>query len=234
MIFCVASHRAIPRVLRWAFALPRLALLLVLLMSLLLAETAHAQPRAPWYPGSPDSGHARDETDDAGDTDEVARRASNRINMRLGTASTDHTGRPTVCLEITAVWRLSVEGCGTGSGFLHRESGAELAHFRAKARVYQRAVQRGLLRVQTGVGFAELQLDADEAGFEFGTPTGRRIEAAGPEAALSVQWLRPLSRGWEIVLGTSAGAAWIPHAADLAEPQAELQPFVSFEAGIGW
>lgn len=194
------------------------------------AGTASAQPFAPAPAAAPPGG----DDDGGGDTGEVARRAANRVNLRLGTASTDHTGRPTICLEVSAVWRLSVEGCGTGSGFLHSEPGAQLAHFRAKARVFQRAVQQGLLRVQAGVGFAELQLDADEAGFEFGTPTGRRIEAAGPEAALSLQWLRPLGKGWEFILDTSAGAAWIPHAAELAEPQDQMQPFVSFEAGIGW
>lgn len=189
----------------------------------LTAGVARAQP----------AGDAPD-IDDAGDTAEAARRAANRVNLRLGTASTDDTGRPTICLEIKALGPVSVEGCGTGSGFLHSASGGELAHFRAKARIYQRAARGGLMRVQAGLGLAELQLDADQPGFEFGAPTGRKIEAAGPEAAMSVQWLRPLARGWELVMGTSAGAAWIPHAGELAEPQGTLQPFVSFEAGMGW
>jgi hypothetical protein len=183
--------------------------------------------------GSP-AGSSMNLPPDSGDSENAAlERTSNRINLRVGAASTDSNGRPTVCMEVRAVSRLSVEGCGTGSGVLHSASGGEMAHFRAKWRLDSRPVRRGLLRTHAGVGFAELQIDADEPGFVV-NPRPGSVEAVGPETSLSLQWLRPMGRGWELLVNTSAGVAWIPGAGELAEPQSTVQPFVSFELGVGW
>lgn len=197
---------------------------------------ATAQPGGP--PASPAAQPfmepAVDPAVDSGDSDGAAlERTQNRINLRVGAASTDSNGRPTVCMEVRAVSRLSIEGCGTGSGVLHSASGGEMAHFRAKWRLDSRPVRRGLLRTHAGVGFAELQIDADEPGFVVNPGPGS-VEAVGPEASLSLQWLRPMGRGWELLVNTSAGMAWIPGAGELAEPQSTVQPFVSFELGVGW
>jgi hypothetical protein len=173
----------------------------------------------------------KDRADDAGVR---AARAENRINLRVGGASTDTTGVPTICMEVRAVARLSVEGCGTGSGFLHSQSGGEMAHFRAKWQVLGRVAGGGKLRLHGGVGFAELQLDADRPGFDFGSPRGSRIETAGPEGSLSLSWLRPMGAGWELIANTTGGLAWLPYADELAAPQDRAQPFVSFELGVGW
>lgn len=164
----------------------------------------------------------------------AAGRANNRVNLRVGGATTDTTGRPTICLEVRAVAALSIETCGTGSGILHEEAGGEMAHFRAKWLMLGRVLGGGQLRVQGGLGFAELQLDADEPGFVFGPPRGAKIEAAGPEGALSLSWLRPMAAGWELIASTTGGLAWIPHADELIDPQSRAAPFVSFELGIGW
>lgn len=190
-----------------------------LLCIMLAAQMAQAQP---WEP-----------VDDGSEDEEVLERSKNRVNLRIGTASTDDNGRPTICLEVRAVSRLSIEGCGTGTGFLHSEAGGELAHFRAKWAIYRRTVQRGALQTQLGLGLAELQLDADEPGFVL-DPDENGIEAIGPEASIAVQWLRPMGKGWELVLNTSAGLAWIPGAGDLVEPQDSLQPFVGFDVGVGF
>lgn len=171
---------------------------------------------------------------DQADEDAGTARARNRINLRVGGASTDTTGVPTICMEVRAVARLSVEGCGTGSGFLHGQSGGEMAHFRAKWQALGRVVGNGQLRVHGGVGFAELQLDADQPGFDFGAPRGSRIETAGAEGSLSLSWLRPMGAGWELIVNTTGGMAWLPHAGELVVPQARAQPFVSFELGVGW
>jgi hypothetical protein len=172
--------------------------------------------------------------DDAEDADARAARAENRVNLRVGGASTDTTGVPTICMEVRAVWRLSVEGCGTGSGFLHSQSGGEMAHFRAKWQAFGHVVGGGQLRVHGGVGFAELQLDADQPGFDFGSPRGSRIETAGAEGSLSLSWLRPMGAGWELIANATGGMAWLPHADELATPQDRAQPFVSLELGVGW
>ncbi len=161
-------------------------------------------------------------------------REQNRVNLRVGGALTDTTGIPTICMEVRAAGRLSIEGCGTGSGFLHSQSGGEMAHFRAKWQALGRVVGDGQLRLHGGVGFAELQLDADQPGFDFGAPRGSRIETAGAEGSLSLSWLRPMGAGWELILNTTGGMAWLPHADELSVPQARAQPFVSFELGVGW
>jgi hypothetical protein len=172
--------------------------------------------------------------DRAEDAGARAARAENRINLRVGAASTDTTGVPTICMEVRAVARLSVEGCGTGSGFLHSQSGGEMAHFRGKWQVLGRVAGGGKLRVHGGLGFAELQLDADRPGFDFGSPSDSRIETAGPEGSLSLSWLRPMGAGWELIANTTGGLAWLPYANELAAPQDRAQPFVSFELGVGW
>jgi hypothetical protein len=138
-------------------------------------------------------------------------------------------------MEVTAYRSLSVEGCGTGSGLLHSESGAELAHFRAKWSFFEADTGSGTLRTQVAAGFAELQLDADEPGFVFGKPDDAEpIEVAGPESSLSVQWLSPLGDDFELVSNVNAGLAWLPHAGELVVPQSRLQTFISLEVGVGW
>jgi hypothetical protein len=172
--------------------------------------------------------------DRATDADARAARTENRVNLRVGGASTDTTGVPTICMEVRAVARLSVEGCGTGSGFLHSQSGGEMAHFRAKWQVLGRVVGGGKMRLHGGLGFAELQLDADRPGFDFGSPRDSRIETAGPEGSLSLSWLRPMGAGWELIANTTGGLAWFPYAGELATSQERAQPFVSLELGVGW
>lgn len=194
--------------------------------------SAHAQP-AP-TPAPPTPSAAAPGSDDSGDDDAaLLRRSSNRANLRLGMASSDSNGRPVVCLEVRAVAALSLEGCGTGNGFLHDSPGASLTHFRGKWLLVQRVVSRGVLRAQLGAGLAELQIGSDRPGFVV-APDARDVEAAGPEGVLAVQWLRPMGGGWEFIVNTSAGLAWIPGADELDPGQGTLHPFVGFEMGAGW
>ena len=158
----------------------------------------------------------------------------NRMNLRVGMSTADENRRPAICLEVRAWSRLSVEGCGTGSGFLHRDEGAELAHFRSKWSVVRADVPGGRIRAQAAVGFAELQLTADEPGFHFGSPRPQAIETAGPEAGIALQWLGPLRGGVEWIASASMGLAWLPHAPKLVEPQSTWQPSASLEFGVGW
>jgi hypothetical protein len=201
-------------------------------LGLVLGGPVAAEP-AP-LPSSP-TGAAGDAARD-GDTDAANARAAavdNRLNLRVGGASTDANGRPTICLEVRAWSALSMEGCGTGAGVLHGEDGAEMAHFRAKWRVDRRVAWGGLLQTQLGFGLAELQLGDDDPGFRI-RPSGRRVEAAGPEVSASVQWLRPVTQSWELMVTTTAGAAWIPGAGDLVEARSQAQPFVALDLGVGW
>jgi hypothetical protein len=131
------------------------------------------------------------------------------------------------------VWsKLSVEGCGNGSGILHNSDGGELAHFRAKWALWNARVPRGNIIVQGGLGFAELQVGKDEPGFEFGDPSGE--SAAGAEGAVSVQYLAPFGRGFEFIASSAVGMAYIRGANALPAAPSRAQPFASFELGIGW
>ncbi len=221
-----------------------LAVAAALLISIQLGaptSAANAQPAPPpptsplaAAPGpAPGEDPHRDGADEHADARAAA--AKNRINLRIGGASTDTIGRPTICLEVRAIAGLSLEGCGAGGGFLHHQEGAEVAHFRAKWLIHRRVFRGGQLRLHGGVGFAELQLADDAPGFRFGSPDGAKIETAGPEAALSIAWLRPLGdSGWELIMNMSGGMAWMPHADELVDPHSERQPFAAFEIGAGW
>ncbi|HEU4611789.1 MAG TPA: hypothetical protein VFS15_06915 [Kofleriaceae bacterium] len=159
----------------------------------------------------------------------------NRINMRLGGATSDTTGRPTICVDVRIWSGLGVESCGTGQGVIHDEPGHELAHFRATWSVLEHATSSGTARLRGGIGWAELQVGVDHPGFHFGEPDPtERGSVAGPEAAVQGQWLVPLGKGVEAIASVTAGLALFADADQLILPQQNLQPFASFELGLGW
>ena len=180
--------------------------------------------------------HAQTPAGDGGESADERRariaRTENRINLRLGMSSADQSQRPTICMEVRLVSHLSLEGCGTGNGLLHHSDGAELAHYRFKWALAKNVLYGGLARAQLGVGFAELQLAADDPGFVIRPDGG--VEASGPEAAATFQWLRPMGKGWEFIVNANAGLAWVPGAGDLVVPQNTVQPFFGLEIGAGW
>ncbi len=156
------------------------------------------------------------------------------VNFRVGAASTDTVRRPTLCLELSPLAKLSIEGCGTGSGFLHQETGQEMAHFRAKWIAHQRPLGSGVLRLQPGIGFAELEVAADDSGFSFSDVSAQGASTAGPEVSASATWLSPISGRFEFIASATAGFAYFSHAPDLIDPQRAEQLFASFEVGIGF
>jgi hypothetical protein len=187
------------------------------LVLLVLATPAQARAQADGTPGA-----------------EAPPPVANRLNLRVGGASTDHNGVPTLCLEITVVARATVEACGTGSGILHGEPGGEMAHFRAEWRLLQVAAGAGTGQVQLGAGFAELEVGDDRPGFQFGSPGADQAAVAGPEAALSVGWMRGVGRGFDLIANATVGAAYFDGAPELAVPRERWQPFASIEVGVGW
>lgn len=154
------------------------------------------------------------------------------FNLRVGASTNTDYERASICIEVTVWSKLSVEGCGNGSGILHNSDGGELAHFRAKWALWNARVPRGNIIVQGGLGFAELQVGKDEPGFEFGDPSGE--SAAGAEGAVSVQYLAPFGRGFEFIASSAVGMAYIRGANALPAAPSRAQPFASFELGIGW
>lgn len=181
---------------------------------------------------APSAAHA-DETLEPG-TGSAAPPVQNRINLRLGNGTNDSTGRPTICLDVR-IWRgLGVEGCGTGQGVIHDQAGTEMAHFRGTWSVLEHATRAGTGRLRGGIGWAELQVGVDHPGFHFGEPGSERGSVAGPEAAAQGQWLVPLGAGVELVASFTAGVAVFANADKLITPQKNVQPFASFEVGLGW
>jgi hypothetical protein len=153
-------------------------------------------------------------------------------NLRIGASTSSQ--RPTLCLELSPLERLSVEACGNGSGFLHHEAVPELAHFRAHFTLTSWKTPLGWLQPRLSAGFAELQVGADGSGFHFeGTgPTG--VETAGPEVGASLRALFPVSTGFELVGQLGLGAAYFHHAPRLLRPQTAFQPTASFTLGVGF
>jgi hypothetical protein len=153
-------------------------------------------------------------------------------NLRIGASTSSQ--RPTLCLELAPLERLSVEACGNGSGFLHHEAAPELAHFRAHVMLASWKTPLGWLQPRLSAGFAELQLGADGHGFHFeGTgPSG--VETAGPEVGASLRALFPVSAGFELVGQLGLGAAYFHHAPRLLRPQAAFQPTAAFTLGVGF
>ena len=159
----------------------------------------------------------------------------NRLNLRLGNATSDSTGRPTICVDVRVWAGLGVESCGTGQGIIHSEDGKEMAHFRATWSILERGTANGTGRLRAGLGWAELQVGEDFPGFHFGDPDPTsRGSVAGPEAALQGQWLVPLGKGVEAVASFTAGLAIFSEADKLIVPQQNVQPFASVEVGVGW
>lgn len=159
----------------------------------------------------------------------------NRLNLRLGNATSDSTGRPTICVDVRVWAGLGVESCGTGQGIIHDQDGKEMAHFRATWSILERGTEHGTGRLRGGIGWAELQVGEDHPGFHFGDPDPTdRGSVAGPEAALQGQWLVPLGKGVEAIASFTAGLAIFSDAEKLVVPQQNVQPFASVEVGVGW
>jgi hypothetical protein len=139
-----------------------------------------------------------------------------------------------VCLELSPIDWLGVEGCGTGSGFLHHDPEPALTHFRANLKLTHWKTGRFWLQPRVSAGFAELQVGEDSTGFHFtGTgPTG--AETAGPELGASLRALMPVASGVELVGELGVSAAWLKHAPQLVRPQPSWQPGASLTLGIGF
>lgn len=158
----------------------------------------------------------------------------NHVNLRVGRASSDLTGNPTVCLDVKIAFGFGAEACGTGAQLWHDDDGQEMSHYRVHYAVADRALWKGTLVARGGLGFAEMQVGKDNPGFVFGGVDRDRGSVSGPEAALSVQWLAPLVGGLDFVITGTAGVAYFAHADELATTKSDAQGFASIEAGIGW
>jgi hypothetical protein len=160
----------------------------------------------------------------------------NYVNLRLGPSLTQEqmVDRPNICMEVAPIRLMSVEACGTGSGFLHTDPAPEFAHFRTNWHLTDWRAGEGWLRPRLGVGFTELQVGEDAPGFHFTSAGPNGVETAGPEATVSVQYLRNVGGGLQFVGELHAGFAWLPHAPALVTPMSAAQSFAGFTIGVGF
>jgi hypothetical protein len=183
---------------------------------------------------APALAHADDGVDDGGATPSEHAPIENRVNVRFGKSSIDTDGRPSICVDVRVFWRFGVETCGTGQAIIHNDPGQEMMHLRANYTIAGRSLWKGTLNARGGVGFAELQIGPDDPGFSFNHAASNGNSTAGPEGALSAQWLLPLYKKVDFVMTATAGLAYFTGAPELSSAKTELQGFASLEAGIGW
>ncbi|QSQ19789.1 hypothetical protein JY651_31460 [Pyxidicoccus parkwayensis] len=159
----------------------------------------------------------------------------NFVNLRVGGSTANDNRRPELCLELSPVSFLSVEGCGTGSGFLHGDPEPEVAHFRAKLRLMSfDSEQWGTFQPFLAGGMAEAQVGEDDPGFQFGGTDARGVSTAGPEMGVGLRYLFPLASGFELVGDFNLGMAWLPHGPELVKPQDTWLPSASLSFGVGF
>lgn len=158
------------------------------------------------------------------------------FDMRVGVDRMDQS-HPYICGELTPLGWLSIEGCGTGSGFLHHGDEPEMAHFRTRIRAVGIDKGRAELDLLVGAGFAEVQRTADRAGFKFGPATEPDpIEAAGPEASIGAKSRLWLDNGGKTYVSgdLTAGAAVIPGAPEVMGRGGPVVPFAALTFGLGF
>lgn len=153
-------------------------------------------------------------------------------NLTLG-LSTAGSGTA-ICGELSPWHRIGIQACGNGAGFLHQQDQPEIAHFLAKAGLGRWRLHKGELEARAGLGFAELQLGADEPGFDFDGVGAQGHSTSGPETAASLRGLWPMAAGFEVVAEVSGYLAWFRHAGTLVRPQARWQPSATFSLGVGF
>ncbi|WP_164007446.1 hypothetical protein [Pyxidicoccus trucidator] len=179
--------------------------------------------------------HAEEVAGEARAKAEPAFTTRNFGNLRVGGSTANGNGRPELCLELSPVSFLSVEGCGTGSGFLHGDPEPEVAHFRAKLRLLSIDKEGwGTLQPFFAAGLAEAQVGEDDPGFQLNGTDARRVSTTGPELGVGLRFLRPLASGFELVGDFNLGMAWLPHAPELVKPGDTWLPSASLSFGVGF
>jgi hypothetical protein len=198
-------------------------LALVLMLTAFTAVTASAGERPPLL----------DERTETAHEPELPR----FVSFRVAPAPGDGSRKQQLCLDVPLFLGVSVEGCGSGAGFLKAPTEPDLAHFRAKVPL-GRAQVRGVTVVPgVVVGFAELQVGEDQAGFDFfGTGRGR-TETAGPEVGASLRFLERTTSdpaGPVLVSELQLSLAWLPYAGELRIPHGQWFGSLEWTVGLGW
>lgn len=152
------------------------------------------------------------------------------VDLRIGASTSAHA---IICGQLS-YGPVSIEGCGTGAGILHNDPIPELSHYRVHLAIASFPSPIGWLSPRIGVGFSEMQIGADAAGFAFTDVDELGAATAGPSASVGLQSLVRLGAGFELVTDLSLFTAWFAHAPKLARPQAPWQVGLVLSAGVGF
>jgi hypothetical protein len=145
----------------------------------------------------------------------------------------DQTSTPQICGEVHPLPYVSVDACGTGSGWFHQRPTTEMSHYRLEADLPLARAGRLEAWLQPGVGFAEVQRDGDAAGYRFERAArAGQTEAAGPEATLSVRGRAWFHQHAYAVVELNGGIAHIPAAPHTVGIPSTL-PSAALSVGVG-
>lgn len=154
-------------------------------------------------------------------------------DLRVGAQSIDGS-TPYLCAEGNPTAWFGIEACGNGQGILHQGQGFDMVHFRGRFRALHRELNRSDVDLLVGAGFAEVQRGEDAAGFRFGQQEPGSVEAAGPEASVSIKGRFYTTPGTYLVADINAGAAVIPGAAQVFGAGGPVVPFATATIGLGF
>ena len=157
------------------------------------------------------------------------------MDMRVGVDTAAQAEHPYICAEVHVLKWISLEGCGTGAGFLHDGAGVDLAHFRTRLTAFTYEFGRFDMGVHPGVGFAELQVGPDAAGFKFGKATSDdQNEGAGFDASLSGKGRVWVHERTYVVFDLNVGLAVIPAAPTILDGAHPVLGYGALTVGMGF
>ena len=130
-------------------------------------------------------------------------------------------GQPTLYLEGGLSNRWSIETCGTGTGFVHQETGVDFMHMRGKYDLFERSIGDSSLNVyRSGIcRNSSLTTNWVFSSMEL------HLSKPRPEVSGSAQWLIPLSsNGNELWSGCQCGCCVFEYGPELTLPHPNSFP----------
>jgi hypothetical protein len=165
----------------------------------------------------------------------VAPPPASRVEFRLGAAQDAAGAGVEMCLQVSPIKSVAIEGCGTGAGYLFAHADRpDVAHFRGRLFGRTFAGLGGWLEPVVHVGLAELEIGEDEPGFMFTGVGANGHETAGPEAGVALRWRRKLAGGFAWQAELTGNLAYFAYADRLVQAQPTWLPSLSLTMGVGW
>lgn len=157
------------------------------------------------------------------------------LDLRVGGQTGTPLDHPVICMEGYPLSRFSIEACGNGAGFLHRDDVPDLAHFRVRGTVLEGIHKRTSAGLLVGAGFAEMSRGEDGPGFLFGPARSPgQTSAAGPELSASGKLRHWFDRRAYFVADLNVGVALIAAAPTVVGQRGPTVGFASVTAGVGF